>query len=191
MNFTEYMNRTIFGKFAHGKIAAIGEQKTSAYDADIYIDLSNADIICDLEKSLPDIRADHVRLGEVLEHLTNDAPLLRHLHGRARTILVTVPFQAPASYHVRLHSDWSIRKLLSVTGWQVREYIPRKAPRLDRLIWMLRIMGQWVNPLFVRLNPWLPIKPNGGYYFCVPCEAESIYRINEEQFARQALGGES
>lgn len=184
MNFTEYMNNRIYESCSTGWTVAIGEQRTSAYRADQYVDLADADIICDLETQLPDIRADHVRLGEVLEHLTNDAALLRHLRERTGSILVTVPFNAPAQYHVRIHTDWSIRKLLSATGWKVTEYKPRRAPRLDRFIWIMRgIFGQKVNNLFFSLNRWLPIRPNGGYYLCVPCAPESIVEVNRKEFS--------
>ena len=183
MNFTEYMNRRIYSWYSRGVVCAIGEQIGSAYDADIYVDLDNAHVLCDLERTLPNIRANHVRLGEVLEHLTRDADLLRHLHGRTDSILVTVPYYAPATYHVRLHSDWSIRQLLAATGWEVREYTPRKATRLDRVAWILRgVFGQKVNNLLFVLNHFLPVKPNGGYYYCVPGSGVSISAVNREVF---------
>lgn len=183
MNFTQYMNQRIFASYSSRYTVAIGEQKTSAYHADLYVDIANADYICDLERDMPEVSAHHVRLGEVLEHLTTDAALLRHLRARCSSILVTVPYNAPADYHVRLHNDWSVRKLLSVTGWRVVTYIPRKSPRLDRLIWLIRgVFGQRVNALFFWLNPYLPIKPNGGYYYCVKSSPVSISEINARQF---------
>jgi hypothetical protein len=163
------MNDRIYRQFGMGTVVAIGEQKNSAYFADTYVDLHNADIICNLEAELPDIYAHHVRLGEVLEHLTNDAQLLRHLRGRTESILVTVPYYGEAPYHVRLHNRWSITQLLGYTGWKVVRYIPRKSPRLDRPIAYLRgVFGQRINNLFFALNSILPIKPNGGYFYCIP-----------------------
>jgi hypothetical protein len=124
-------------------------------------------------------------MGEVLEHLTNDASLLRHV--KAKTILVTVPYYGEAPYHVRLHNRWSIEQLLRATGWAVEEYIPRKAPRLDYPIALLRgVFGQWINRLFYLLNPYLPIKPNGGYFYCRPAEEVSYHEINRIEFQSQA-----
>ena len=191
MNFTQYMNNRIFRKYAHGLIVAIGEQRGSAYHADVYVDLADADIICNLDDELPNISGDHVRLGEVIEHLIYDVDLLRHLRTRFRSMLITIPYNAPDHYHVRIHTSWSGKKLLSVSGWEIVDYVPRKAVRLDRFIAYIRgavkvltvgRCGETVNALFFRLNKFLPIKPNGGYYYCIPGEIENVYEHNVSEF---------
>jgi len=182
VNFTEHMNARIYTRYAGGmRTMAIGERKSGAYRADVYVDLDDADVVCDLDGVLPKLEAEHVRLGEVLEHLTNDAALLRRI--KAKSLLVTVPYYGEAPYHVRMYNRWSVEQLLSATGWRVEEYIPRKAPRLDLLIACLRgVFGQWINGLFYLLNPYLPMKPNGGYFHCLPTEPVSFHEINRREF---------
>jgi hypothetical protein len=182
------MNDKIYERYAQYPMLAVGEKKKEMRGV-VTIDLDGADINVDINKEKP-VEFEcpyflHIRAGEILEHLTDDYGVLvwlrRLLHPQG-TLLITVPFYGEAPYHVRLHNDCSIRRLLRVAGFDVVEYIPRKAPRLDRLIYYLRVFGPWVNYLFYRLNHWLPIKPNGGYYFCIQCEPSDIIRTNYIEF---------
>lgn len=187
MNYCEYANRRMYSEWRNGArpSLAVGEKK-GAYDDSITVDLDGADFNESIETADIPIGLSHVRMGEVLEHLVHDADALWNVRESLRDdgqLLVTVPFNGEAEYHVRLHNDWSIRQLLRSCGFCVVSYVPRKAQRIDRLIWLLRGMfGQWVNGMFFRINPYLPWRPNGGYYLCEKCVPEDIEQINRRVF---------
>lgn len=204
MNFTNYMNTRIYASVIHegDRVMAIGEKK-GQFDTAFTVDIEGADLVADLNHDLlhekVTQRFDVIRAGEILEHLVMDYQVLRSLHtiladdGR---LLVTVPFDGIADYHVRLHNRWSIEQLLHAAGFRVETYIPRKAPRWDRFIAYLRgglaligIPKEKVNAWFFSLNPHLPIAPNGGYFVCRKAEAWDVSGHNREEFlaAKQGL----
>ena len=171
----------------NGETLAIGEQYDGYGNAET-MDLSNSDYNCDVNKLQPNgKRYDSIRMCEILEHLTNDYDALQAVRIMLKDdglLLVTVPYNGIAPYHVRLHNKWSITQLLAAAGFAVETYMPRKAPRLDRFIAGLRfVFGQCVNGLFFKLNAYLPIKPNGGYFYCRKAEPLDIYAINKTEFA--------
>ena len=192
MNYCEYANRRVYADSQVGSWStlAIGE-KEFQYDAATTVDLEGANINCDVNKPIDWTfkgKYCHVRVGEILEHLENDVALLRQVRDVMRadgTLLITVPFYGEAPYHLRLHNKWSIGQLLSVAGFRVVKYIPRKAQRLDRFIAGLRwVFGQRVNDFFFWLNPYLPIKPNGGYFLCNVTPPIDITEINRKEFQK-------
>lgn len=202
MNFTKQMNKVIYEKYLKYPALAIGEQNIDDNGNITFIDLKHSDWELDLNKltSLDWLKNHfsnknyfkHIRIGELLEHLEYDAELLkicRDFLDDAGTLLITVPYYGIAPYHLRLHNKWSITQLLNYAGFEIKEYIPRKAPKFDRLIFFIRnilsIIGipkTLTNDIFIRLNKYLPIKPNGGYFICTKGNFLPLTEINKKEF---------
>jgi SAM-dependent methyltransferase len=188
MNYCEFANRKMYARWGKGKTLAIGE-KRGQFDDSLTVDIEGADIVADLSYGLhlDEYGFDTIRAGEILEHLTNDADILRDIKNHMAddgVLIVTVPYSGEADYHVRLHNKWSIHQLLRASGFEVISYVPRKAQCISLIIWMLRgIFGQRVNDLFYAINPYLPWQPNGAYLLCQKAEALNLAEINKMEFA--------
>lgn len=187
-NYCRYANERIYEEHFQTPALIIGEKRGEYSDDATFIDLSGADYNCDVNKGLPifDCKFKHIRMGEILEHIENDAKLLREareLLANDGTLLITVPYYGEADYHLRLHNEWSIRQLLKVTGWSVVHYVPRNMQRFDRLIAYLRgALGQWVNRFAFLLNDFLPLKTNGAYLICMKSIPVDLVDINRKEF---------
>ncbi len=72
---------------------------------------------------------DVVILGEILEHLARDSDALaeaRRVVADDGRLVVTVPFgDTHDIYHVRVHNEDSIRRLLALSGFGVADYVER------------------------------------------------------------------
>lgn len=85
----------------------------------------------DLEYGLPFGSGvfDAVVLTDVLEHLVNDFFVLREARRVLRgdgVVVVSVPFLSDeAEYHVRVHTENSIKRLLGAAGFEVVQYVER------------------------------------------------------------------
>jgi SAM-dependent methyltransferase len=89
--------------------------------------------IINIEKGIPtaDKTFDAVLIGEVLEHLKEDARALSHIHRVLKddgVLVVSVPyFNDWEEGHMRIHSPKSARRLLHMTGFSVEDYLERPA----------------------------------------------------------------
>ncbi|ACV24341.1 class I SAM-dependent methyltransferase [Methanocaldococcus fervens] len=83
----------------------------------------------DVTRGLPfnDKEFDAVIIAEVLEHLFEDFIALKEIRRVLKDdgiLIVTVPFYSDgAEYHVRIHSDKTIKRLLKYCGFQIEDFI--------------------------------------------------------------------
>ncbi len=80
----------------------------------------------------PDGSFDGIVLAEVIEHLFEDAVALKEINRlltKNGTLVITVPYfsniQDEPEYHVRVHSNNTIRRLLQHTGFTIEEHFYR------------------------------------------------------------------
>lgn len=82
--------------------------------------------------SFPDAFFDGIVLAEVIEHLFEDKNALEEIHRILKpdgTLIITVPYfsneQDAPEYHVRVHSQKTIRRLLEYTGFKIEDHFFR------------------------------------------------------------------
>lgn len=110
-----------------------------------------------VEDGLPycDEEFDAVIMGEILEHLKDDAKALMNIKRILKkdgVLLVTVPFLGDKpEYHIRVHTRNSCRRLLEVCGFEVLNIVERPA------IWKIPF---WMNRIH-HLIGWISLKAFG------------------------------
>ncbi len=171
-------------------------------------------VYCNVEEPLPFPAEtfDLVLVGEVLEHLKEDARALEHIrhvlkpNGR---LIVSLPFFHDAEEgHMRVHSPISGERLLKMAGFHVEDYLERPGliwlnsinflqHGLSALAYLLirKTAYRWLNSLAGELEwnlghlAWLrPIRKMsgrfGGYYLCCKAQAYDYIALNKRLYTK-------
>jgi len=123
-------------------------------------------IKADVTKGLPfkDREFDAVIIAEVLEHLFEDYIALKEIRRVLKddgVLIVTVPFYSDgAEYHVRIHSDKTIKRLLEYCGFQIENFIYRRGPFLTISPYgfnfilknIRKLLGLDLYPIFIKID---------------------------------------
>jgi SAM-dependent methyltransferase len=165
-------------------------------------------IICNIEETLPFPKDtfDAVLIGEVLEHLKEDTRALNNISKVLKLngiIVVSIPFYHDMEEgHMRIHSPISGRRLLSMGGFEVEDYLERPGifwfrrgnyflhglnlisyTLFNKTIysWLTNILGnfEWKFGHKLWLRPIRRIsKCFGGYYVCKKAECFDYLDLN-------------
>lgn len=98
--------------------------------------------------SFPDAFFDGIVLAEVIEHLFEDKNALEEIHRILKpegTLIISVPYfsneQDAPEYHVRVHTQKTIRRLLEYVGFTIEDHFYRgmmvRSPQKNRLTKLL------------------------------------------------------
>jgi len=165
-------------------------------------------VFCSTEDGLPfpNDTFDAAIASEVLEHLSDDARVMRDLRRVLKPsgkLLISIPYYNDwEEGHVRVHSPWSAKRLIEICGFRVQDYLERPGVlfpgRLNWLIHGTSLISYWTrgrtlyrttNAVVGRLEYklghmfWLRrirrlSRHFGGYYLCVKAELFDHVKLN-------------
>lgn len=190
--------------------------EVTAMDLGPQPDIDNI-IFANIEEELPfpDGYFDAIILGEVLEHLKQDAKALENLRRVIKPegyLAVSVPFyQDVEEGHMRIHSPKSGLRLLNISGWKVVDYLERPGifwlptaqtyalSFISLLSWLLlrktayRIESSLIGRIEWTAGHWLWLRPLrrrsiffGGYYLCQLDQAVDHIALNRDLYTQKA-----
>jgi SAM-dependent methyltransferase len=112
-----------------------------------------------------------VIMAEVLEHLLEDYTALRRIRDLVQddgSLILTIPYHHDAEpTHVRIHSPYSIDRLLQAAGWETLEYIEKGGGLCQLAGWLpvrlsfhvanLIALRFWRKTFYQRMNRYIAV----------------------------------